>query len=181
MSQVIKAIPNCEINSLGKVKSLSREVFKDIPNYEGLYQISNLGRVKSLKALRERILKGGKSGRYRTVLLCKNGVTETATIHSMVAKTFIDADYLAKKLVVDHIDNNPLNNNLDNLQIITCRLNNTKDKKPISGFTGAYPTISSDGTTRYRSTLVFNKESIYLGTFDTPNKLVMHIKINSKK
>ncbi len=33
MSQVIKAIPNCEINSLGKVKSLSGEVFKDIPNY----------------------------------------------------------------------------------------------------------------------------------------------------
>ena len=71
-----------------------KEEWKDIKGYEGLYQVANLGRVKSLgnnKSKREKILKPGKcKDGYLIVRLYKNGKGKPFTVHRLVALHFID-------------------------------------------------------------------------------------------
>jgi hypothetical protein len=104
------------------------EIWKEIDGFEN-YHVSNLGRVKSLKRsvknrwsariVRERILKPITSSRYPTVNLKANTYNRTKYIHKLVAIAFLGHKPNGVTLIVDHIDNNPLNNRLDNLQIIT--------------------------------------------------------------
>ncbi len=122
-------------------KTLSRlrlEVWKDIPEYEGLYQVSNLGNVKSLKFVKERILKAIMCGDgYFVVNLYKDGKKETKYIHQLAAIAFLDHTPNGVKLVVNHIDINRENNNLYNLEIITNRENcNQKHLKSSSEYIG---------------------------------------------
>ena len=91
-----------------------QEIWKDIPEYEGLYQVSNLGRVKSKK----KILKPIK-GEYLKVGLSKNGVQTTKYIHRLVAETFLGKC----NLQVNHKDENKYNNHLDNLEWVTFKEN----------------------------------------------------------
>ena len=66
-----------------------KEIWKDIPNYEGLYQASNLGRIKSLK--RNKILNQIKSSdTYLQVFLCKNNKVKGYQVHRLIAKTFLN-------------------------------------------------------------------------------------------
>jgi hypothetical protein len=106
------------------------EVWKDVPNYVGLYKVSNIGRVKSAINGFIRVLKPGVDGRgYYTVALTKSGKAKTFKVHQLVAMAFLNHVPCGYILVVDHIDNNKLNNNLENLQLITQSENCTKDKK----------------------------------------------------
>ena len=102
------------------------EIWKDIDGYEGLYQVSNLGRVKSLNYLhtgKERNLKPGTDGSgYRFVGLYKNGKTRLFYIHRLVAKAFIPNP--DGKLEVNHKDENKTNNCVDNLEWMTRQENN---------------------------------------------------------
>lgn len=89
------------------------EEWRDIRGYEGLYQVSNLGRIKSIP--RERT-KGGilkplkdRTG-YLSVNLYKNGKIKRCKIHRLVANNFLE---------VNHKDGNKLNNNLSNLEYVT--------------------------------------------------------------
>ena len=69
-----------------------KEVFKDITGFEGLYQVSNLGRVKSLnygRTGKEKILSPGNNWGYQMVSLYKNGIRKQFKIHRLVAETFI--------------------------------------------------------------------------------------------
>lgn len=102
-----------------------KEVWKDIQGYEGLYQVSDLGRVKSLERIVKRnnqmlkingkILtpKTQKNG-YKSVYLCKNATKTKAYIHRLVAKEFLANPYELD--VVNHRDENPANNQLKNLE-----------------------------------------------------------------
>ena len=95
------------------------EIWKDIIGYEGLYQVSNFGRVKSLnynKTEREEIMKAGNNGHLH-VVLHKNGKEKTFLIHQLVANAFLPNP--DNKPIVHHIDHNPLNNNVDNLVWLT--------------------------------------------------------------
>ena len=69
------------------------EIWKDIPGYEGLYQVSNMGRVKSfhkIKNLAERIRKPQNVGQgYHQVILHKEGEEKSHYIHALVLGTFI--------------------------------------------------------------------------------------------
>lgn len=120
------------------------EIFKDIPGYEGLYQVSNFGNIKSLDKiiLRKRgkthhsyILKGRllkllkDNNNYLMVGLYKNYKPKTYRIHQLIAMAFLNHKPGERKIVVDHIDHNKSNNNLKNIQIITCRENCSKDRK----------------------------------------------------
>ena len=117
---------------------MEKEIWKDIPEYEGLYQISKTGKIKSLKKLveysnrsgfkKEKILKGGIDRGYTFVILSKDGKVKNFKIHQLMAITFLNHKPNGYKVVVDHIDNNTLNNNLENLQLITQRENTSKDK-----------------------------------------------------
>lgn len=96
-----------------------KEIWKDIKGYEGLYQVSNIGNVKSLNYHRsgeEKIRKPkvGIDG-YLRVNLSKNGKCKTLLIHRLVLRTFNPVENM-DKLEVNHKDENSQNNNLDNLE-----------------------------------------------------------------
>lgn len=110
--------------------SEEKEEWKDIKDYEGLYQISNFGRVKSLNYLntkQPRILKPKTyRGGYLCVCLSKNGVVKYPKIHRLVYDNFIGIDKPYKRRgkgneiwVINHKDENRTNNRLDNLELIT--------------------------------------------------------------
>lgn len=95
-----------------------KEIWKDVENYEGLYQISNFGRVKSLKFGKEKILKPGKkSAGYLFVKLCKNGNMKNVFVHRLVALAFIENPENLPE--VNHKDENKENNWVDNLEFCT--------------------------------------------------------------
>ena len=96
------------------------EIWKDVKGYEGLYKVSNLGRVKSYwfknpKLLKKRISKRG----YLIVDLVKEskGKRKVAKVHRLVAESFIDNKEL--KPVVNHIDGDKTNAHVDNLEWCT--------------------------------------------------------------
>ena len=94
------------------------EIWRDIKGYEGLYQISNKGRVKSLYNGSERILKLYDNGDgYLNAILYKNTVAQHKLVHRLVAEVFITNP--DNKLQVNHKDENKLNNCVENLEWIT--------------------------------------------------------------
>jgi hypothetical protein len=102
------------------------ETFKDIVGYEGLYQISDLGNVKSLpkgdgNGNRERILKPEINKKnhtnYHRVTLSKNCSTKRFLVHRLVAEHFIPS--ISNKSFVNHIDNDGTNNCVTNLEWCT--------------------------------------------------------------
>lgn len=145
-----------------------KEVFKDVPNYEGYYQVSNLGRVKSLnynRTNKPKIMRVGidKDG-YGLYGLSINGVRKTFKAHHLVLMAFNPKEWINRGTnVVDHIDNKKLNNNLDNLQIISRRLNGSKDRRGSSKYTGVVKTNHNT----FISQININKEHYYLGSFKT--------------
>lgn len=114
------------------------EIWKDIKDYEGLYQVSNYGRVRSVERLclrslpsgtvrhciqKERIIKplinlGTRKGvlpRYQ-VGLSKEGKVKSKQVHRLVAEAFLGC---TDELEVNHKDGNPLNNHIDNLECVS--------------------------------------------------------------
>lgn len=104
-----------------------QEIWKDIKGYEGLYQVSNMGNVKSLNYHRsgeERIRKPIVDSKgYLAVNLYKNGKCKRLLVHRLVLMTFAPIDNM-KKLDVNHRDENKKNNNLDNLEWCSRSYNN---------------------------------------------------------
>jgi len=154
------------------------EIWKDIPGYEGLYQVSNMGRVKSLermvddwrggkRKIGERVLKpriGG--GGYQTVLLYKEGCRDLR-IHQLVAITFLNHTPNGHTIVVDHVDEDKINNRLDNLQLISNRENTSKGyrhKKTSSIFTGV---SWHKMYKKWSANIWIDGKNKYLGRFDT--------------
>ena len=114
---------------------LRDEIWKDIKGYEGMYQISNLGRVKSLKRGGVRILKLNKKKRgYIDVVLSKKGNVKTIRVHRLVALAFLKNKN--KYPCINHIDNCPSNNQVVNLEWTTY-LKNTQHALRQGRMTGA--------------------------------------------
>lgn len=96
------------------------EIWKDIEGFEGLYQVSNLGRVKRFAT--GKVLKSGKDGGgYLQVDLCKNGKRKTHRIHRLVAQAFIPNP--EHKPEVNHIDEIKTRNMVSNLEWMTAKEN----------------------------------------------------------
>lgn len=99
---------------------MNKEMWKDIPEYEGLYQVSNYGRVKSLTRYKK-ILKPYINYGYANIILSKNKKTKYYKIHRLVAQAFIPN--IENKPFINHKDGNKLNNNVNNLEWCTAKEN----------------------------------------------------------
>jgi len=108
---------------------MHEEIWRDIKGYEGFFQISNKGRVKSLARVdrrghrvKERILKHHTSRNgYHRVGLNKNGKYPIKYIHRLISEAFIPNP--ENKPQINHIDGNKLNNKIDNLEWVTSKQN----------------------------------------------------------
>lgn len=99
-----------------------KEVWRDIPGYEGYYQASNLGNIKSLPKKYKplgRILKPQQRNNYLIVSLSRDGKSKSQSVHRIIMKTFKGES----NLTVNHIDGNKHNNKLENLEYCTPRDN----------------------------------------------------------
>ena len=114
---------------------IENEIWADIPNYEGIYQASNLGRVKSLdrisgekrpRRIKEKILAVYYcTNGYQFHILSKDGKPRDRLTHRLVASAF----YGVSDLVVDHLDGDKKNNHIDNLEYVTQRENSCRGNK----------------------------------------------------
>lgn len=94
------------------------EQWRDVPGYEGHYQVSNHGRVKSLKFGKERIMVGGLNSRgYITVSLRLDGGVSTKTIHSLVAAAFLGKR--PENADVNHMSGDKTDNRIQNLEYVS--------------------------------------------------------------
>ena len=147
------------------------EIWKDIPDYEGIYQASNLGNVRSfnnrwkLKG-KPRLLKMCINDRgYMVVGLLNNGKQKTFKVHILIAMTFLNhKPDKTLNIVVDHIDCNKKNNSVSNLQLITNRQNLSKDKK---NGTSKYVGVSwHKPLNKWVSFIYINKKRYNLGYYN---------------
>ena len=115
------------------------EIWETVKGYEGLYEVSNEGRVRSLdhevpngansfriakgRVLRQRVNSNG----YLRVCLCKENKRKDFYVHRLVVEAFIGA--IPNGLEVNHIDMNRANNNLANLEIVTNSENKRKARE----------------------------------------------------
>ena len=112
---------------------MENETWKDIKGYEGIYQVSNLGRVKSLPVKsKTKYFKGGilKTSVDKVGYVCVSLSRKTYKVHRLVAEAFIDNPYDYR--CVNHKDEDKTNNRVDNLEWCTHKYNNnygTRNKK----------------------------------------------------
>lgn len=122
---------------------MDTETWLDIQDYEGLYQASNLGRIKSLYKqigfhyYKETILKPGRDKRgYPQVVLSKKGVRKGCRVHRLIAETFLPNPN--NKRTVNHLDQNKTNNYVSNLEWATNQENiEYSQNKPILQIKGS--------------------------------------------
>ena len=140
------------------------EIFKDVPNYEGLYQVSNLGNVKSLnykRTKKEKLLKPEimNRGYFRVQLKGKRFF-----VHQLVAMAFLGHKPSGYDFVINHINFNRLDNRLENLEIVTQRENiNHRQKNHSSKYTGV---SWRKGQNKWVSRIKIKDKIIHLGYFD---------------
>lgn len=140
------------------------EIYKDVIGYEGLYQVSNLGNVKSFKYGKEKQIKLYKNTNgYLRVNLRINGIQKTRIVHQLVAESFLNYRRCGFELVVNHIDFEKTNNKLDNLEIVTQRENaNFKHIKSSSAYVGV---SWNKNVSKWQSSIRIKNKSKYLGLF----------------
>ena len=141
---------------------MEMEIWRDIPNYNGEYQVSNLGRVKSLKFGKERLFNGSLdiSGYIKVTLNRK-----TFKVHQLVAIAFLNHRPCGRYFVVNHKNFIKTDNRLENIEIVTMRENSNRKHLPS---TSKYTGVSSNKSkNKWYSNIVVNGKQIYLGAFDS--------------
>lgn len=152
------------------------EVWKDIPDYQGLYQVSNLGNVKSLRFNKERILSPRQSKGYYLVGLCLNNKRKTMGIHQLVAIAFLNHIPNGHKIIVDHINDIKTDNRVENLQVITQRENSYKTQ---GNYSSKYKGVNwHKAASKWRSSVRINGKTIHLGLFNC--ELAAHLAYQNK-
>lgn len=123
------------------------EIWKDIKNYEGLYQVSNFGNVRSLgnglsNNSKNKLLKVFNRRKYVGVQLCKNSIKKKYMVHRLVYEAFVGE--IPDGMQVNHINEDKTDNRLENLNLMTpkentnwgtgierCHIKNNNRSKPV--------------------------------------------------
>jgi len=155
------------------------EVYKEITDYKGFYEISNLSNIKSLerfvsngkskRKIKERILKQSLNKRgYKKVELQKNGKQKTREVHQLVAEAFHGHKPCGYVRVVNHINRIKTDNRAVNLEVTTQRENTNKKHLDT---TSKYVGVCWDkNSKKWHSRIYVNKKRIHLGLFDSEIK-----------
>lgn len=174
--------------NMENLNDLEGEIWKDIEDFEGLYQISNYGRVKSFprhvgngrarRMLTKRILAPAvnRNG-YYNVVLSNNAINKTKSVHRLIAIAFIPNP--ENKPFINHIDGIKTNNDISNLEWVTCSENhkhaydvlNRKRNQPQLGKKGAKCHAS---IVRY----LYNLEGELIREFESARDAAIYLKLN---
>ena len=151
-------------------KLFTKEIWKSIKGYEGLYEISNKGRVKTLKrkgVIVDKILKQNLNSRgYYHVGLSKNKKSKTIMIHILMRNTFFDKKSNNKDFEIDHINGIRIDNCVDNLQLLSHRQNLLKGHLQNGRKSSKYSGVYWDKTAKkWRVNIWTYGGSKYLGLF----------------
>ena len=154
-----------------------QEEWKAITGYEGLYEISNFGRVKSLNRLDsmgrvvEETIKTqhiGTTG-YPAITLNKDGKKKTKVVHQLVAESFLGHIPDSYNGVINHIDNIKTNNRLDNLEVVSSRYNTQYSKST----EGVY-----ERRNKFEVYIRIDGKKTYLGSYTSKEEA---LKVRNKK
>jgi len=154
------------------------EEWKSVVGYEGLYEVSSLGNVRSL----DRMSNGGRWGNYMkqgkplipqsrpngykmVTLMAGQGSQKCASIHRIVAEAFIGPP--SNGMVVDHLNGERSDNRLENLEYVSMRENICRGER---GLKRKNKSCTSRGVTkskwnRYIASIRINGKAVYLGSF----------------
>lgn len=121
------------------------EIWKDIKDWEGLYQVSNLGRVKSFKYNKIRILKLSKTSKGYFNVCLMNKKPYPVLLHRLIAEAFIPN--FEKKTCINHINGIKDDNRFENLEISSQSEHMKKHKLPIGQWSRHYEFCLKCGTT----------------------------------
>lgn len=154
------------------------EIWKDIPDYEGMYQASNLGNIRGLdrviinslgnkKTIKGELIKplSGKDG-YLKLNLGKKGQKKTFRVHRLVMMAF----HGVSELVVDHINSDTMDNRLNNLRYCTVR-DNVTFESPNKNRTSNYKGVYKSNHNLWCSVIHINKVSYHLGSSQIEEEL----------
>ena len=158
------------------MKANTEEVWKDIKGYENLYQVSNLGRIKSLGRRsinknghiyysKEKILKSTlTSHKYKVIGLYKNRKSKQAYIHRLIAEYFIPNP--ENKPHINHKNGIRHDNRIENLEWVTCYENN-KHMKEVLKTAYIFPPKYGKDNPKSRRILQFTKEGKFIKSYET--------------
>lgn len=166
-----------------------KEIWKDIKNYEGYYQVSNTGKIRSLDRyiisklkntdkvkIKGKTLKLVIRGSYYSIQLFKNGKYNQRPIHRIVAETFIAN--VQNKPQINHIDGNKLNNYIDNLEWCT-QSENMKHAYDIGLKTKRYGKYNDKSKKVYQYDLSGNFIKKWYSTMDVERELgIKHYRVS---
>jgi hypothetical protein len=147
------------------------EIWKPIKDYEGLYEISNLGRVKSLKRKKEAFLKpcNKNLGKYERVVLCDNFSNQKKyLVHRIVATAFLNKEEYQNQ--VNHINKITSDNKVENLEWVS-HIENHSHRSYKSKHSSKYVGVSYFKANRkWSSCIFFNNKKKHLGFHETEEK-----------
>lgn len=151
----------------------TNEEWRTIEGYEGLYEVSSLGRVRSIPkkhsypkcAIGILSPSTNKAG-YKRVTLCKEGRTQGFSVHRLVAAAFLGKP--SDNLVVNHIDENPSNNELTNLEWVTPR-QNLEHSNVINKM------INAATRAKEKAVQMYSKAGEFICEFESTTKAAKHI------
>lgn len=159
------------------------EIWKPIPGYEGLYEVSSWGKIKTVLRYRkcsfgstaivqEKILHCYIQKRYFSCVLTKDGKSKNIRVHRIVYKVFVDKSNrnISELEDINHKDLDKYNNYYKNLEEVSKRENQTHrylQQNKSSVFPGVSFRSDEKRIKRWQASVAVNKKNIYIGTFLT--------------